>query len=342
MKAERDNKTMKNNFSSALLAELEQNQTAGQQAILFQNRRGYSPYMTCLDCNWVPKCVNCDVSLTYHLQANELRCHYCGHYEGPPNTCRACGRTRLKTVGFGTEKLEEELQLLMPDLNVQRMDLDSTRKKDSFRDIITDFENRKIDVLVGTQMVTKGLDFENVSLVGVFDVDRMIHFPDFRSHERTFQLLTQVSGRAGRRAVQGRVLVQTSNTKQALLKKVVEHDYAGLYEEEIAERKKYFYPPFSRLLTLTLKNEDELLVQNAAHKLAERLRAVLTVRSILGPETPIISRIRNLHLQEIVVKTDREAGNLKGTKQLVSTEINTLQTQKEFKTIVVTVNVDPM
>ncbi|MES2387323.1 MAG: primosomal protein N' [Bacteroidota bacterium] len=342
LKAERNAKTMKNNFSSTLLDALEQNARDNKQSILFQNRRGYSPYMNCLDCGWIPKCINCDVSLTYHMAAHELRCHYCGHYEAPPSNCRACGRTRLKTVGFGTEKIEEELQLLMPDLRIQRMDLDSTRKKHSFQDIISDFETGKTDVLVGTQMVSKGLDFDNVTLVGIFDVDRMIHFPDFRSHERTFQLLTQVSGRAGRRKSQGRVLIQTGNIEHNLLKKVLNHDYAGLYEEEIAERKKFYYPPFSRLIRLSIKHEDEISCHSGANKLADKLKAQLTVRSVLGPETPLISRIRNLHLQEIMIKIDRESGGLKGAKQIIVSAIAALTAEKEFRALQVIPDVDPL
>lgn len=341
LKAERQAKTMKNNFSSELLAAIENAFNLGEQTILFQNRRGYAPYLNCLDCGWIPKCINCDVSLTYHLKANELRCHYCGHHEDVPKTCPSCKSSRIKSVGYGTEKIEEELQLILPNLSVARMDLDTTRKKNSFNELIEDFENGKINVLVGTQMVSKGLDFDKVSLVGIFDIDRMIHFPDFRSHERTFQLITQVSGRAGRREKRGLVLIQTTKPDHFLLQLVKDHNYNALYETEIVEREKYFFPPFARLIKLTVKHEEEDVVQQAAKYLAEKLKAQLSAPRVLGPEAPLIVRIRNLFLQDILVKLDRDTANLKAIKQLIINEVAEMLSKPEFKKVQVSTDVDP-
>ena len=227
-RVEKRQKTMKNEFSSALLNALEMNMARNEQTILFQNRRGYSPYMQCEDCDWTAECTNCAVSLTYHQRDAELRCHYCGHKEEVPRLCPTCGSTKVRTIGFGTEKLEDQLQIIFPASKILRMDLDTTRAKNAYQQIIQEFEGGEVDVLVGTQMITKGLDFDNVSLVGIFDADRLIHFPDFRATERSFQMLTQVSGRAGRRAGrQGTVLIQTNNPQQTILQKIIENDYKG-------------------------------------------------------------------------------------------------------------------
>ncbi|MEM9983434.1 MAG: primosomal protein N', partial [Bacteroidota bacterium] len=247
MRLEKKQKKNKQSFSSILLGAIEGNLKKKEQAILFQNRRGYSPYITCGDCAWIPKCSNCNVSLTYHQYANELRCHYCGHKENLFSECLACGSTKLKPVGYGTEKLEDELKVILPEARTRRMDLDTTRQKNGYQTIINDFEAGHIDLLVGTQMVSKGLDFDKVSLVGIFDTDRLLYFADFRSHERAFQLITQVSGRAGRRDLQGKVIIQTNNVEHPTLQKVLQNDYEGLYREEILEREKYNYPPYTRL-----------------------------------------------------------------------------------------------
>ncbi len=271
LKAERKAKNMRNDFSSILCQHIEHNLSNGEQTIIFQNRRGYSPYLNCQECNWIGECEQCAVSLTYHLDSKELRCHYCGHKEEIPRACPACGSGKIRTVGFGTEKLEDDLRIMYPAARVQRMDLDTTRTKNAYQTILGEFEQGNTDILVGTQMISKGLDFDRVSLVGIFDADRMIHFPDFRAAERAFQMLTQVSGRAGRREKKGLVLIQTNNTQQSLLHKVVANDYMGYYNDEIKEREGYFYPPFTRVISITVKHEEQDKAEKAAHWLANKL-----------------------------------------------------------------------
>lgn len=331
LRDERRLKTMREDFSSALLAELKGVKERQEQAILFQNRRGYAPALSCADCAESPKCKHCDVSLTYHMADRNLRCHYCGHSEVLPTQCPACGSSSLKTIGFGTEKLEEQLQLLMPELRIQRMDQDTTRRKNGFQHIIEDFENYEMDVLVGTQMVSKGLDFERVSLVGIFDIDRMLHFPDFRAHERTFQMATQVSGRAGRRDKKGLVVIQTSNPTQPTLQQIVNNDYIGLYQREIAERKEFGYPPFTRLIKLTIRHEKEDYARTAADFIAVKMAAFLGKSRVLGPEPPIISRLRNQYLWTIMLKLEREGINLSAVKAMITSTINEVKTDKRYR-----------
>ncbi len=341
-KIEKEQKTMKGHFSSALLQEIEKRLADKEQLILFQNRRGYAPQLSCDECSWTPQCENCSVSLTYHLASNELRCHYCGFRETPPASCRHCGSVRIKTVGFGTEKIEEELKLILPETAIQRMDLDTTRSKYGHQIIIEDFAQRKIDILIGTQMVTKGLDFDAVGFVGVFDIDRLIHFPDFRSFERTFQLTTQVSGRAGRRNKKGLVFVQTGNPQHPLLQKILDHDYEGFYETEIREREKNYFPPFVRLIKLTIKNLDETICIEASQKLLEKLVPALGQERVLGPEMPIIDKIRNQFLRVINIKLEREKIDLKKAKDLIESIVREVLEGKSYKQLVIAVDVDPM
>lgn len=340
MSIERKQKTVKYNFSSLMLASIDENLQKKEQTILFQNRRGFAPHLSCEECSWIPTCMNCAVSLTFHLYSNELRCHYCGYRESPPSACISCGSNKIKTVGFGTEKIEDELKLIYPEAAIQRMDLDTTRSKYSYQTIIEDFTNQNIDILVGTQMVTKGLDFDHVSLVGVFDIDRLIHFPDFRSHERTFQLITQVSGRAGRKDKKGMVLIQTSKPQHPLLDRITSHDYEGFYADEIAEREKHFYPPFSRVINITVKSEEHTLALEAATELALKLKAVLGEGRVLGPEAALIEKIRNQYLQNVMVKLERDKINLKAVKQLIKEQMQGLTSNKQYKTLLVVPDVD--
>ena len=282
LRIEKEKKALQEDFTKILLAALTQTLAEQEQAIIFQNRRGYAPYIACEGCAWVPMCTQCDVSLTYHQLSNYLRCHYCGYRNKVPPACPFCDSYQLKNVGFGTEKLEETLQLFFPESRVQRMDLDTTRGKYSYDKIIEELEQGKTDILVGTQMLTKGLDFGRVSLVGVMDVDRLLYFPDFRAAERGFQLLMQVSGRAGRRGKQGRVIIQTSNPQHAVLQDIVQHDYEQMYHRELAERKQFHYPPFVRLVRITLKHKDRDAVQAAANALVAGLRTQIT-DGVLGP-----------------------------------------------------------
>jgi len=340
-KQEKRQKTMKNEFSSALLTALEQNMARKEQSILFQNRRGYSPYMQCEDCDWTAECPNCAVSLTYHQRDAELRCHYCGHKENVPRVCPVCGSTKVKTIGFGTEKLEDQLQITFPDSRILRMDLDTTRAKNAYQQIIQEFESGQVDMLVGTQMITKGLDFDNVSLVGIFDADRLIHFPDFRATERSFQMLTQVSGRAGRRAGrQGTVLIQTANPQQSILQKIIENDYKGLYTEEIQERQDFNYPPFSRLIKLTVRHTDKAISQRAADRLAAELIDALGSSRVLGPEEPLVERIRNQFLFDILIKLERDKVNIKAVKAFMQERINDILTDKGLRQVNIVADVD--
>ena len=340
-KVEKRQKTMKAEFSSVLLTALEMNMARKEQTILFQNRRGYSPYMQCEDCDWTAECDNCAVSLTYHQRDAELRCHYCGHKEEVPRICPTCGSTKVRTIGFGTEKLEDQLQIMFPKSKILRMDLDTTRAKNAYQQIIQEFEGGEVDVLVGTQMITKGLDFDNVSLVGIFDADRLIHFPDFRATERSFQMLTQVSGRAGRRAGrQGTVLIQTNDPQQSILQKIIENDYKGLFEEEIRERQNFNYPPFSRLIKLTVRHTDKAMSQQAADRLAAELTDALGSSRVLGPEQPLVERIRNLFLFDILIKIERDKVNVKAVKTYIQDRINDILTDKSLKQVSIVIDVD--
>ena len=340
-KLEKKQKKMKSEFSSALMDELKENLENNQQSIIFQNRRGYSPYLQCQECAWIGECENCAVSLTYHQKDAEMRCHYCGHKEEVPKICPACGSVKVRTVGYGTEKLEDQIKVFFPAARVARMDLDTTRAKNAYQQLIEDVEQGNVDILVGTQMISKGLDFENVSLVGIFDADRMIHFPDFRASERAFQLITQVSGRAGRRADRkGRVLIQTSNPSQKILQKVIMNDYEGMYAEEIKEREEFFYPPFTRLIKLIVKHQEQPTSLKAAQQLATVLTAKMGAGRVLGPQPPLVERVRNQFLFEILIKLEREKVNFKAAKQFISEKVVDILTDKTLKGANVVIDVD--
>lgn len=339
---ERRSKTIKGDFSSTLLRAIHDTLAQHEQVIIFQNRRGYSPMVNCQDCNWVPKCINCAVSLTYHQYRNAMICHYCGYREELPHQCPTCSSKRLLTVGYGTEKLEEELKLHFPDATVQRMDYDTTRVKSGYDTIIEQFENGSTDILVGTQMVTKGLDFDKVSLVGIFNADRMMHFPDFRSYERAFQLITQVSGRAGRRDKPGKVIIQTSHTDHPVLNFILHHTQEEFYATEITDRREHAYPPFSRLIEIVIKHIDKKVSFEAAHALTEVLKGTLSEVKIFGPGEPIVSKIRNQFLMNILIKIPRNSGQLQTIKQQILTATHAIHTQKEFRTVRIITDVDPL
>ncbi len=338
---ERKQKTIKGDFTSTLVDKIAEVLSKSEQAIIFQNRRGYSPYISCEECSWIPKCNNCAVSLTYHMYYNQLRCHYCGHHERVPVTCPACGSTKLKTMGFGTEKLEEDLKLLFPQARIQRMDLDTTRRKYSYQKIINDFEQQDIDILVGTQMVSKGLNFDHVTLVGIFDIDRMLHFPDFRSFERTYQLAVQVSGRSGRKEKPGEVIIQTANTKQPILFYITHQDFIRFYNHEIEERDKYKYPPFYRLIRITMKHREPEALVKGANLLAERIKKSIHKQLVLGPHEPMISKIRNYYLREIIIKVARQSRELSKLKQNLVQLSDALKQEKDYKQLIVVFDVDP-
>lgn len=342
MSSERKMKTVKGEFSRLLLQHVEEALARKEQVIIFQNRRGYSPMMSCEDCGWVPKCVNCAVSLTYHQFRHALVCHYCGYRETVPQNCPGCTSTRIKTVGYGTEKLEEELNVFFPDAKIQRMDLDTTRSKTGYESILEQFENGETNILVGTQMVTKGLDFDRVSLVGVFNADRMMHFPDFRSYERAYQLITQVSGRAGRRARQGQVVIQTSSPDHPVLNFTLNNNFEAFYQNQIDDRRRHDYPPFTRLIEIVIKHTDKRVCQDASRRLVLLLRDGLTKIRIMGPGEPMISKIRNQYLMTVLLKVTRGKSDLSQIKQHIQLSIDTLSKEKLFRNVRMVVDVDPV
>jgi primosomal protein N' (replication factor Y) (superfamily II helicase) len=342
MRVERARKTVKGEFSSLLLKQIDQTLEQNDQVIIFQNRRGYSPMISCEDCGWVPKCVNCAVSLTYHQYKHAIVCHYCGYKESLPLECPVCTSKRIQTLGYGTEKLEEELNLHFPSATVQRMDLDTTRSKTGYESIIDQFERGETNILVGTQMVTKGLDFDHVSLVGVFNADRMMHFPDFRSHERAYQLITQVSGRAGRREKRGKVIIQTSSADHPLLNFILTNKYEDFYKKEIKDRYDHGYPPFTRLIEITVKHIDKKICRNAAQQATEALKEKLRDVKILGPGEPMISKIRNQFLMTTLIKIPRGKVDLPVMKSTIGQTLESTIKEKEFRSVKIVVDVDPV
>lgn len=332
-------KQMQAHFTPELISNIEEALTNNEQVILFQNRRGFSPYLECGSCGWIPSCKFCDVSLTYHKKINKLICHYCGYSVNGVYRCGHCKQPNLETKGFGTEKIEDEISLIFPNAKVARLDLDSTRGKHGHEHIITDFQNHKIDILIGTQMVSKGLDFAGVSLVGILNADNMLRYPDFRAYERSFQLMAQVSGRAGRSSKQGKVVIQTSDTEHKIIRQVINNNYLKMFMDQASERKSFFYPPFTRLIRLTLKHKNQQTAFNAASTLIKNLTKIHGIK-VLGPSTPVINRIQNLYIQQIVIKLAK-TDKLTFAKNNIKKWCNQLVEQKEFKQVVVIKDVDP-
>ena len=318
-------KRMKGHFSERLLEGITETLDNGEQVILFQNRRGFAPIMECTTCGHAPQCPNCDVSLTYHQHRKQLRCHYCSYHIALQETCQACGNATLDTKGFGTEQVEQELNTLFPKANVGRMDLDTTRGKHGYEKIITSFEQQEIDILVGTQMLTKGLDFRNVNLVGIMNADSLLNFPDFKAHERSFQLLTQVAGRAGRTKKRGKVIIQSYNPNHRILQQVTTGDYNGMFQEQIYEREQYKYPPINRIIKITFKHKDYNKLNEAAEWFAKSLRNSFGA-SVLGPEYPPVARIRNQYIKNVVIK-------IGGKYSLVKTKNSIKRIEKSFNAI---------
>lgn len=333
-------KVMRSLFTPALIAAFEEAVKNGEQVILFQNRRGFSLRIECSGCKWIPNCRHCDVTLIYHKSANQLRCHYCGYHEPVPEACPVCGDTALVMIGFGTEKIEEELALLYPDLRIERLDLDSARSKHSYDRIIGGFEEGSVDVLTGTQMVTKGFNFENVSLVGILNADNMIHFPDFRAFERSFQLMAQVSGRAGRKHRQGKVILQTRNPEHKVIQWVINTDYYAMYNSQLKERFQFGYPPFTRLVRISLQHKEPQLLDTAAAAFARELRKQIP-GNILGPEYPLISRIKNLYIKDILIKLPRTA-ELTVAKSKIRGLLDDFVTKPVSNRVRIAVDVDPV
>ena len=331
-------KRMNGHFSLPLVEAIAEALSFGEQVILFQNRRGFSPVLECMTCGHVPQCTNCDVSLTYHKFKNQLRCHYCGYSIAKPTNCHACSSVDISTKGFGTEQIELELAALFPSNSVKRMDQDTTRGKYSFEKLIDSFKNREIDILVGTQMLAKGLDFDNVSLVGIMNADNMLYHPDFRAFERSFQMMTQVSGRAGRSDKVGKVIIQTYNPNHNIIQQVTHNSYHEMYKEQLYERKIYHYPPFFRLIRLTLKHRDFDKLKEGSMWLYQVLQHNMSI-PVLGPEEPGINRIRNEYIRTIMIKipTNLPLGSTKKTIQKI---LNSFEVIPQYRAIKVTVNVD--
>ena len=333
-------KRMVGQFSPLLIQYMKEALEQKEQVILFQNRRGFAPMIECRTCGWVPKCKNCDVSLTYHKGINQLTCHYCGYTYQLPKACPACEGTELVNRGFGTEKIEDDIKVLFPEAAVARMDLDTTRTRSAYEKIIADFEQGKTDILIGTQMVSKGLDFDHVSVVGILNADTMLNYPDFRSYERAFQLMAQVAGRAGRKNKRGRVVLQTKSIEHPIIHQVIANDYEDMVGGQLAERQMFHYPPYYRLVYVYLKNHNEALLDQMAAVMANKLRAVFGSR-VLGPDKPPVARIQTLFIKKIVVKIEQNAPMGRARELLLRIQREMIE-DEHYKSLIIYYDVDPM
>jgi primosomal protein N' (replication factor Y) len=328
-------------FSQTLITAIHEALEKDEQVLLFQNRRGYSPVLSCPMCDWYAECEQCDVRMTTHKALNEIRCHYCGSRSRMPLECPACGHTHLEEKGFGTEKIEELLISHFPKARVARLDWDTAKTKVAFENIIEDFENKQIDIIVGTQMITKGLDFDNISLVGVLNADTLLKYPDLRANERAFQLLTQVSGRAGRREKQGKVIIQTYQPGHPVITETIHHLYDRFYERESSERKLYFYPPFYRMIQMTVMHKKSDLVAHAAREFVLRLQSRIGKKRVLGPAIPSIARIRGMYIQTIIVKMEKDSPYASRIKKSVIEERDYILKVPSMKSVKIVIDVDP-
>jgi primosomal protein N' (replication factor Y) len=333
-------KIMQSHFTSVLMKAIAEALANKEQVILFQNRRGYAPVLVCRVCAFTPRCINCDVSLTYHKSSSHLHCHYCGYKEESLSSCPACGSAHLEYKGFGTEKIEDELQVLLPDARIARMDLDTTRARNAYQNLLNDLEEKRIDILVGTQMVAKGLDFSDVTVIGIINADSLLKYPDYRANERSFQMLAQVSGRAGRRGKQGKVVIQTYNPEHRVIDQVIRNDYKELYLTEIEERKSFKYPPFYRIIQMDIKHKDADKLYHQAEYLAVELRKHFGDR-VIGPEYPLVSRIRNFYIKSIMLKFEKDGVSIVKVKAIIRDIIQQFQTTKLSKGCIIQPDVDP-
>lgn len=343
IKDKQHRKRMNGHFSDILIEEMTNTLSQGKQVLLFQNRRGYAPIVQCMHCGTVPQCPHCDVSLTFHHSSNQLRCHYCGYAIPMPKTCIACGSVDLKTKGFGTEQISKELEILFPQIAIDRMDQDTTNGKYGYEKILAKFEQQETQILVGTQMISKGLDFENIGLVGVMNADALIHSPDYRAYERSFQLLLQVSGRAGRSAQRGKVLIQTYNPQHPVIQQVLQNDFKGMYQNQIEERQSFSYPPFVQMIKITLKNSNFNRTNEGAEWFANALKEAFASKKgieILGPEFPLISRIRNEYLKDVLVKVKPSELSIHHTKEQIKRIETSFQSISNFRAIRVSYLID--
>jgi primosomal protein N' (replication factor Y) len=336
----RRKKKMKTIFSPPLIEKMQETLQNGEQILLFQNRRGFAPGLHCKICDWTPQCRFCDISLTYHKKYNQLTCHYCGRTYHLPTECPECGNTDMKTIGFGTEKVEEEIQALFPAVSVERMDADTTRSKKSLEDIISRFEKGETQILIGTQMISKGLDFEKVSLVGILNADALMNFPDFRAYERAYQLMSQVSGRAGRRKKQGEVILQTSHPEHPLIQTVLNQDYEAMYEMQMEERQLFRYPPLFRLININIKHKKEETLREIAAAFAGFLREKLGDR-VIGPDKPVVGRIQNVYIRKIVLKMEAQA-SLSALREILEEAKSRMLAQPAYKYLLIQYDVDPV
>ena len=336
----RKRKQMKEHFTPELITAMKETLEAGRQVILFQNRRGYSNYLLCEDCGFILKCNSCDVSMTYHKVSHEMQCHYCGTHMHVPHHCPDCNSTKFRMQGFGTERIEDEIEILFPGYKSGRLDLDQARSRSAFEKVIDDFEKGRIQILIGTQLVTKGLDFENVTLVGILDADSMLNFPDFRAFERSFQLMVQVSGRAGRREEQGKVVIQTMDTEHPVINYMLANDFQTFFRDQMAERKMFRYPPFVRLIQITLRHEIPSILDGGAVFLAGELKEIFGSR-VLGPIQPVVSRTHGKYIKQILLKIEKEA-SVEKAKGLVGELLDIFAENPVYKQIRRTVDVDPM
>ncbi len=333
-------KRMNGPFSPLLLQYVREALEQKEQVILFQNRRGFAPMIECHTCGWVPKCKNCDVSLTYHKGLNQLTCHYCGYTQPVPRQCPACEGVDLRNRGFGTEKIEDDVKAIFPEARVARMDLDTTRTRTAYERIIHDFQQGQTDILIGTQMVSKGLDFDHVSVVGILNADTMMNYPDFRAYERAFQLMAQVAGRAGRKNKRGRVVLQTKSIDHPIIPQVMRNDFEGMVAGQLAERQLFRYPPYYRLVYVYLKHRNEQLLDVMAQTMAAKLRAVFGAR-VLGPDKPPVARIQTLFIRKIVLKIETNAPMARARQLLVQVQ-QEMVAEDRFKSLIVYYDVDPM
>lgn len=340
MREQRRKKLARGNFSEPLIEEVHKALKREEQIILFQNRRGFAPMVECRECAWVPKCTQCDVSLTYHKRDNRLVCHYCGYSCEVPRICPACLQPTIEVRGFGTERIEEDVEQIFPDTPLARMDMDTTRSRNAYQEIIDDFAAGKSKILIGTQMVTKGLDFDRVSIVGILSADSMLSFPDFRAHERAFQMMAQVAGRSGRGKSRGVVFLQTSQPQLPIIEQVIQHDYVGMYREQLSQRQTFGYPPFTRLIYIYLKHRDEAVLDTLSHQYAVLLRKVFGER-VLGPDNPPVARIQSLYIRKIMLKVETSA-SMAQVKDLLRQIYERSLVDERFKSLTLYYDVDPM
>jgi primosomal protein N' (replication factor Y) len=333
-------KMMSGPFSPLLLLKVREALERGEQAILFQNRRGYAPMVECKKCGWVPRCQNCDVSLTYHRHLNQLTCHYCGSTYRVPSECPACGSSDLTSRGYGTEKIEDQVRDIFPEARIARMDLDTTRSRQAYERIISDFSAARTNLLIGTQMISKGLDFDKVSVVGILNADTMLNYPDFRAYEHAFMMMAQVSGRAGRKGHRGLVILQTKSPDLSVIRQVVTNDYEAFFRSVLAERRQFLYPPFCRLVYVFMKHRSDSLVDGAGHDMGRLLRQWFGAR-VLGPDRPAVAKVKSLAIRKLVLKFELGLNMTDVRKYLALARQQMLQ-DKRYSSLQIYFDIDPL